>query len=70
MTNQRVLAIRSQREQKRSLFSARKLALMASVVPASALQGLRPAASFLATQRMHKPVTRCPVSPNRRASPI
>ena len=39
MTNQKLSALRSQREQKRSLFSARKLALMASVVAGLCIAG-------------------------------
>jgi serine protease Do len=49
MTNQRVLAIRSQREQKRSLFSARKLALMASVVTGLCLAGSSPRSFIFGT---------------------
>jgi serine protease Do len=49
MTNQRFLAIRSQREQKRSLFSARKLALMASVVTGLCLAGPSPGSFIFGT---------------------
>jgi serine protease Do len=39
MTDQKLSDLRSQREQKRSLFSARKLALMASVVTGLCIAG-------------------------------
>jgi serine protease Do len=49
MTNQNLLALRSRREQKRSLFSARKLALMASVVTGLCLVGSSPGSFIFAT---------------------
>ena len=49
MTNQRVFAKRSEREQKRSLFSARKLALMASVVTGLCLVGSSPGSFIFGT---------------------
>src|ERR1700733_14697530 len=49
MTNQNLLALRSQRGQMRSLFSARKLALMASVVTGLCLVGSSPGSFIFGT---------------------